>query len=295
MGEREVAPTPPPFRPRSGSKRRRKTHVSLVTAVQERDVEILIDLYDKRVLTTHHIKDIYFPSADVARRRLLHLFRHALIDRFRPQPEIGSAPIHYVLGKGGAEVVAARLGKELKEVFERNQLKQLAYSPFIEHLLATNTFYSRLAWGCRQAPNHRLEWLGEISARRNWLGIVRPDGLGRIDTPARALTMFLEMDMGTEPLGRLTDKLATGYRMAAQTGARRPDLLLFCFPSPTREANARQALHPIGMTIATTWMQFHDSNPLGAIWLPLGAEQRRPLFDLPVESADNGNGHGELL
>jgi hypothetical protein len=290
MGALQVAPTPPPFRPRSGSKRLRKTHVSQVTALQERDVEILFDLYDKRVLTTHHIKDIYFPSADVARRRLLHLFRHALVDRFRPQPEVGSAPIHHVLGRGGAEVVAARLGKELKEVFDRNRLKQLAYSPFIEHLLATNTFYSRLAWACRQRPNHHLEWLGEISARRNWVGIARPDGFGRIETPSRSLSMFLEMDMGTEPLARLADKLASGYRMAAQTGKRRPDFLLFCFPSPAREANARRVLHPMGMTIATTWMDSHNANALGAIWLPLGAEQRLSLFDLPVEPAANGNG-----
>lgn len=290
----KVSPTPPPFRPQSGSNRLRKSFVSLVTNVQERDIRILIDLHDKRVLTTHHITDIYFPSAHVARRRLLHLFRHGLVDRFRPLPELGSAPVHYVLAKGGAEVVAAQLGKDLREVFDRNRLKQLAYSPFIKHLLATNTFYSRLAWGCRQVPSHHLDWMGEVSARRNWLAIVRPDGFGRIETPGRTLSMFLEMDMGTEPLGRLPDKLATGYRMAVQTGKRRPDLLLFCFPSPAREANARKVLHPIGMTIATTWMESHNSNPLGPIWLSLGSQERQSLFDLPIEPAQNGNGNKDL-
>lgn len=283
MGNPQVIPTPPTFRPQSGSKHWRKINGGLFTSVQERDISILFDLYDKRVLTTFHIRDIYFHSADVARKRLLHLHRHGLVDRFRPLPERGSAPIHYVLGKGGAEIVAARLGKELREVFDRGRLKRLAYSQFIEHLLATNTFYSRLAWACRQRPAHRLEWMGELTARRKWLGIARPDGFGWIQTPEKTLSIFLEMDMGTEQLSRLTDKLVTGYRMAAQTGRRRPDLLLFCFPSPTREANARKVLHPIGMTIATTWMQAHVSDALGPIWLPLGGDQRLSLLDLPIE------------
>lgn len=293
MAEPQVSPTPPPFRPRSGPKRLRKRNMGLVTNVQKRDIKILLDVYDKRVLTTHHITDIYFDSPRCARRRLLYLYRHALLDRFRPQPEVGSAPDHYVLAKAGAEVVAAQLGKELKEVFDRSRMKKLAYSPFIEHLLAINTFYSRLARGCHQLGDHRLFWQGEIVTRRNWDGIVRPDGLGRIETPGRVLTMFLEMDMGTEPLSRLTDKLATGYRLAAQTGKGRPDLLLFCFPVPAREANARRVLHPIGMTIATTWMDFHNSDPLGAIWLTLGGDRRLSLFELPIEPAESGGNHGD--
>lgn len=266
----------------------------MVTAVQKRDIEILLDVYDKRVLTTHHITDIYFNSARCARRRLLHLHRAGFLDRFRPQPEVGAAPDHYVLGGAGEEIVAGYLGREIKEIHERNRMRRLAYSPFTEHLLAVNTFYSRLRWGLRKLPDHKLHWLGEYSSRQGWIGIVQPDGFGWIATSNSTLSMFLEMDMGTEPLSRLVSKLDAGYRLAAQGGKDRPDLLLFCFPSPVRETNARKVLYPIGMTIATTWLQFHSSDPLGDIWLPLGIDRRFRLLDLPVEPAANGsNGNGE--
>jgi hypothetical protein len=282
-------PAPPPFQPRSGSKRLRQPNVmDLVTSIQPRDLNILIDVYDKKILTTHHITDIYFDSARCARRRLLHLYRYGLLDRFRPQAERGSAPEHYVLAKGGGEIVAAYLGEELRKVYDKDRVKKLAYSPFLDHLVAINTFYSRLKWACRHCRGCSLEWLGERRTWDSWRGIVFPDGFGRIKVSGRSLIMFLELDRGTEPLNRISAKLDQ-YRIAAQSTedearSDHPDLLLFCLPTPAREANARKVLHSIGMTIATTWFQNHVSDPLGAIWLPLMGQERVPLPDLPVET-----------
>jgi hypothetical protein len=279
MAEPRLAPTPPSFRPRGGPKRPRKDGVlGLVPRVQHRDLHILLDIYDKKVLTTHQIRDIYFISSRRARDRLLLLYRSGILNRFRPLANQGSLPDHYVLGKAGAEIVAAYLGRELKDVYDKDQITKLAYSPFLPHLVAVNTFYSRLAWACRRRENHNLEWWGELRTRRRWRNVVA-DGFGRIDTPGRTRSFLLELDMGTEPLRRLAGKHA-GYHMVSR-GDSPPDVLLFCFPTPAREANARKVLQPIGMQVATTWLDLHKADALSENWLPLQAERRYSLLEVP--------------
>lgn len=280
MAEPHPAPTPPTFRPRSGSKRQRKEGIlGLVPRVQQRDLHILLDIHDKKVLTTHQVKDIYFMSSRRARSRLLLLYRSGILNRFRPMANEGSQPDHYLLGKAGAQIVAAYLGRELKEIYDKDQVTKLAYSPFLWHLVAVNTFYSRLAWACRQGEDLSLEWWGELRTRRRWRNIVA-DGFGRIETPGRTRSFLLELDMGTEPLRRLAGKLA-GYDMVAR-GNSPPDLLLFCFPTPAREANARKILQPIGMRVITTWFDLHRADALSNNWLPLGAEDRYSLLEVPT-------------
>lgn len=232
------------------------------------------------MLTTHHITDIFFDSPRPARRRLLQLYEYGLVDRFRPRAESGSAPDHYVMGKGGAEIVAAYLGEDYKKIYDKDLITRLAFNPSLKHLLSVNSFYSRLARACRD-KGYGLEWWGEERTRRSWTGVVIPDGFGRIQAPARSRTAFLEVDLGTESLSRLEAKLS-GYQMAAETD-RAPDLVLFCFPSTQREVNARQVLKPVGITIATTRFNIHASDPLGRIWLPLANGARHSLLDLPLE------------
>lgn len=136
MAEPRPAPTPPSFRPRSGPKRQRKEGIlGFVPHVQQRDLHILLDIHDKKVLTTHQIKDIYFTSSRRARSRLLLLHRSGILDRFRPMSNRGSFPDHYVLGKAGAEIVAAYLAVEPKETYDKDLATKLAYSPFLTHLV----------------------------------------------------------------------------------------------------------------------------------------------------------------
>lgn len=282
MAEPIASRTPPSFRPRSGSKRLRKESIlTLTAAVQERDLHILYEVYDKKVLTTHQIQDLFFPSPRATRRRLLLLYRYGLVDRFRPRAEIGKAPDHYLLSQGGAEVLAAHLGKEPDEIYRRDRVARIAYSPFLEHLISVNTFYSRLVWASRKLDGIHVEWWGEDRTRRKWANIVIPDGFGRIEGPDRSLTVFLEMDRGTESPHRLKNKLP-GYHLAAQVEDA-PDALLFCFPTPRREASARSALHPVGMIIVTTHVDLHHNEPLGRVWLPLSRSERFPILEIPNE------------
>lgn len=280
MAEPIASRTPHSFRPQSGSKRLRKESIlTLTAAVQERDLHILYEVYDKKVLTTHQIQDLFFPSPRATRRRLLLLYRYGLVDRFRPRAEIGRAPDHYLLGQAGAEVLAAHLGKEPNEIYRRDRIARIAYSPFLEHLVSVNTFYSRLIWACRKSDRIRVEWWGEDRTRRQWANIVIADGFGRIEGPNRSLKVFLEMDRGTESPYRLKNKLPA-YHVAAQTD-QGPDALLFCFPTSRREISARSALHPIGLQIVTTYFPLHLDDPLGDIWLPLNAQSRYSLLEIP--------------
>lgn len=255
--------------------------MGLVTRVQNRDVQILLDVHDKKVLTTHQIRDLYFTSGRSARQRLLILYRIGLLNRFRPTSVRGSLPEHYVVGRAGAEIVAAYLGEELRDIYDKDLAGKLAYNPFLPHLMAVNTFYSRLAWACRNQEGFGLEWWGEFRTRRRWArSMLIPDGFGRIEAPGRSRSMLLELDRGTEPLGRLKGKLA-GYHMIGE-GEEPPDLALFCFPTPDREARARKILHPISMALATTWFELHNQDALADNWLPLGSDRRYSLLEVPT-------------
>ncbi len=183
--------------------------------------------------------------------------------------------------------MAAHLGLELKEIYDKDRAARLAYSPLLHHLVAVNTFYSRLVLACRKREGHRVEWWGEARIRRRWGSMVVPDGFGYIETPGRALSVFLELDLGTEPLGRLTRKL-TGYSMAARTDDA-PDLLLFCFPSPAREAHARKVLSSVGITTVTSQLELHKSGALEDIWLPLQSQTRYSLLEVPLGATPVGS------
>lgn len=70
------------------------------------------------------------------------------------------------------------------------------------------------------------------------------------------------------------------YRVLARA-ATAPDVVLFCFPSGAREASARLVLGGTAMPVATATFDRHLADPLGAIWLPLDADRRVRLIDLP--------------
>ncbi len=271
-----------PFRPAKRANRHRADLFHLASVLQPRDRQICLDLYEHKVLTTHQICDLHFDSSRSARRRLLALHRYGVLDRFAPARQVGSAAEHYVLGASGAEIVAAYLGVETKGIYRKDRLARLVHSPFLEHLVAVNTFFSRLVWACRQTTDHRLtEWWGEDRTRRHWASIVAPDGFGRLSGPGRSRSFLLELDLGTESPSRLTHKLPA-YDLAAQA-ENPPDLLLFCFPTPIREALGRKALRPVvGIPLATTHVELHASDPLSGVWLPLGSEKRWRLLEIPA-------------
>jgi hypothetical protein len=160
-----------------------------------------------------------------------------------------------------------------------DRLRGLAYNQRLDHLLAINRLFSRLAYSCRGRQGFRLaEWWSEGRCAHVWGGLVRPDGLGAVRWQAGSVRFFLEMDRGTENLAQLEGKLVGYHRVARFPDA--PDALLFVFPTQRREVEARNVLVGAGMPIATATAADAVSDPLADIWLVVGGEARVALVAL---------------
>lgn len=274
------SPTRRPKRVSLRSRARGSSIHSVMHRIQERDVRILFDLLEHRVLTTAQIAELHFDSYRVGSRRAFILHQLGFLARFRPGTSVGSAPWHYALAEPGAFVVASRLDRDLKDIpFRRNDIDRAAASEHLRHLVETNGFFTRLAWACRRSGEASLAgWQGERRSRRGWGVRVRPDGVGRVSYDAGEAWFFFELDRGTETHERLRAKL---YRYAAL--ARLPDvprLVLFAFPTDRREAEARRSLLSGGLTVATIALPRAMADPLGPVWQPLGHPFRLSILDL---------------
>jgi len=282
MGGPISAPTPFRKPKKNSSRRRRRNLYSILGQITDRDMQLLLQLYEHKVLTTHQIHELHFSSEHRARKRLRQLYEKAVLDRFRPHQHPGSQPHHYYLDDLGAKLVAGYLAVELKELrFRKERIFRLSRSRFLEHLRETNGFFTRLAYGCRVSNNglRLAHWYGE---RRANLVTVRPDGLGCLETPEGLLAFWLELDRGTEPRNRLERKMHQ-YIRPGLSAESLPHLLLFCFQSEGREVSARDALWDLDyITVATTTLDRHQANPLGPIWLPIRGGRRLSLTDLLV-------------
>jgi predicted transcriptional regulator len=267
-----------PLRSRASSR-----SASLITSyshrLTRRDFEILIELYEHRVLTTPQIYELHFDTVTRASKRMLQLYRLGLVERFRPHTSTGSAPWHYTLDEPGARLVAARQEIDFKDfTFKKARIFDVVGSPRLRHRVECNGFFARLARACRQR-GWRLEWIGERRATRRWDSVISPDGIGRIVAGDREISFFLEYDRGTENHDQLENKTYR-YRIVGRT-ARSEDALLFVFPSGARERYARSALLGTSVPVATAVRSDALRHPLGTLWLPLQDDRRRMILDLP--------------
>lgn len=263
---------------------------SLTARLTGRDRWLLRMLAEHRVLTTTQITQLAFGTLRAAAARLLTLYQHQAIDRFRPLAVTGSAPWHFVLGPAGAQVLAAEDAITIPQLgYRRDRTLAIALSPRLIHTTGVNGFFAALAAHARTTPESGLVcWWGERRCAALWGDLARPDAYGRWHehTPAadRECEFFLEYDTGTEDLPRLAAKL-TGYaRLAARTAITTP--VLFWLPSPHRET----ALHTrvatteaIGQVPVATATPALPGGPAGPVWLPAGRTgPRLPLAQLPT-------------
>ena len=299
------APPNPPFPGRGTPAHRRRGPgrlavtpdllAALAGRLTARDRWLLRMIWEHRVLTTTQITQLAFGTTRAATARLLTLYQHQVIDRFRPLAVTGSAPWHFVLGPAGAQVLAAEDAITPAQLgYRRDRALAIAVSPRLAHTTGTNAFFTTLAASARRTPGAGLVcWWPERRCAALWGDLARPDAYGRWHETAPTGTaeaeFFLEYDTGTEDLPRLVAKL-TGYRMlAARTAITTP--VLFWLPSPRREAalHARLAAELRGGMIAAvpvataTPALAGDDGPAGAVWLPAGwGGSRLRLAQLPA-------------
>jgi hypothetical protein len=272
---------------------------SLAGRLTDRDRAILRLVFDHRVFTSHQLGEAFFGSHDRAEHRLRELADAEVLARFRPYRRHGegSAPYHYVLGPAGAAVLAAEQGVELRRLgYRPDKALEVAHSQRLAHTVGVNGFFTALHAAARQhrAQGARLAaWWSERQCRERWEPIVRPDGYGRWHEDAREVDFFLEYDRGTEPLDRLTAKLAGYQKLATVTQV--PTPVLFWLPTSGREASVRQALTDEPLWAAMPFLVATASPTLGRspaeqAWLPLNQTwPRRRLVDL----VDLGQGTDE--
>lgn len=256
---------------------------SIATSLTERDQRICVDLFEHRILTTIQLYELHFRTYHRARKRLLELYRLGLVWRTRPPRHPGSFPWHYVLDEPGAFVVADSRGIGRGELaFRFDKVLGVIDSQKLRHLRETNGFFTRLAHACQTNDRaYRLaEWWGERTCIERWQGLIRPDGLGRLEGPKGSVSFALELDRGTESRDRLAEKLER-YALIA-SGPDGLDAVLFCFASGEREQSAREVLTRPGVPVATTSLERHLTDPLGPVWRRVGADRRKRLIDLMV-------------
>ena len=267
-----------PLRSRVSS-RSASSATSYAHRLTKRDFEILVQLYEHRVLITPQIYELHFDTYTRASKRMLQLYRLGLVERFRPHTPTGSAPWHYTLDEPGARLVAARQEIDFKDfTFKKARIFDVVGSPRLRHRVECNGFFARLTLACRRR-GCRLEWIGERRACSSWDSIISPDGIGRIVAGDLEISFFLEYDRGTENHDQLENKTYR-YRIVGRT-ARSEDALLFVFPSGARERYARSALVSASVPVATAVRGDVLRHPLGTVWLPLHEDRRRMILDLP--------------
>ncbi|MDT0267225.1 replication-relaxation family protein [Streptomyces sp. DSM 44915] len=234
-----------------------------------RDLWLLEMLHEHRVLTSHHITALWHTAHRVTNRRLRQLHQLHVLDSFRPLTPRGSAPEHYTLGRRGAALLAARWATDVKHLSWRpDSTARTAFSPTLEHDLATTTLLTSLAATHHHDPHRQLTlWLSARSAARLWGDHARPDAYAHWQHDTTVLPFFLEHDTGSETLRRVEAKLA-GYAALPTTTP-----VLIHTPSPAREAHLHQRLAPTAR---------HENLPVATAhhphaWLPLNPPSRDRL------------------
>lgn len=294
--QRRHAPRPGRDIPRASNT---EDHLAgLAPRLTPRDRWIVRMVHEHRVLTTHQIEQMAFPSPLTARRRLIWLYRQSLLDRFHPYLASGNLPWHYILGASGASWLAGEFAVEPRDLgFRHRRMASVAASPTLAHQIGCNDWFTALVASARYRPGTRLEaWWSETRCVRLFGDRVRPDGYGRYLTEhGRRIEFFLEYDMGTESLNRLAAKLPGYARLAAATAVTTP--LLLWVPSVRREHNVRDRLQATmtrvqdqrAVPIATAAAGLLDDNdlttgPAERVWLPLH----------PTHVTGRGTGRGTL-
>lgn len=247
----------------------------LAARLTDRDRRITELVWEHRVLTTDHVRDLVFGDHGHVRRRLIALHRLAVLDRFRPLRTTGAAPFHYVLGPAGAAVLAAERGIDARDLgYRRDKTLAIAHNQRLAHIVGVNGFFAALAAAAHRSQGRAqlVTWWPERRCNATWGDIVRPDGYGRWHEDGREVDFFLEYDRGTEPLNRVAAKLDAYADLLEMTDIRTPTL--FWLPTHRRETALRKLLRPISFPIATTSATL-GRGPADAVWLEVGATDHR--------------------
>jgi hypothetical protein len=246
--------------------------------LQDRDRHLLAELDAMRIIDREQAQVVGgFDSVRRTNRRLLALTRAGLLRRFFTGTFASGRKAVYTLSPRGAELVQARSGG-----VARPADRLVLGDRFIDHQSAVNAVY--LAVRYRPAPGVRLA--RALFFRRELAeGIaLKPDGYFEVQAGQQLRAMFLEVDLGTEPLSVWQQKTARYLQLALsgefQRRFRQAQFrVLVAASSDRRLCHVRAAV--ARQTDKIFWFATLDSiNREGAwspIWLRPVGEQRLAL------------------
>ncbi len=206
---------------------------ALTERLSDRDKEIITALAQARLLTGQQLgRLIFFPysthTRDHVRRRVLHrlvqLELVSTLERRIGGIRAGSNGLIYCLNRFGQRV-ADVLNGIMPDV--RTRTPHTPGMAFLAHTLAVSETFVALTELCRQHSATVRTFTVEPDC---WWpdgngGLLRPDALVVVENNTYESATWLEIDQGTEHLGRIRSKLAV-YERFARSGADGPDGLL---------------------------------------------------------------------
>jgi Replication-relaxation len=267
------------------------TLIDISHRLRPRDYTIASLLDEHTTLTTDQLTSILFTNPTTCRHRLHTLRKIAFVDRFIRNRPGAPNPICWLPGLLSARYTALAKGDSPPTAKALRERRDRVYAtPLLEHLVAANQFFVALLVHARQHPGTGLaRWWSERTTAAAFGRRIHPDGHG-VWVDGRASTGFhLELDRGTEPLSRLTDRLSSHRRLHAEGGPAYP--VLFVLPNRAREQNLHRKLaeHPEpSLTVATTSPE-SGLDPAGPVWRLAGnGRHRLALTELPSSHGQPG-------
>ena len=190
----------------------------------KRDARIIHSVYTHRALTSLQIARLHFPSVATrqdligpqCRHRLKLLSRRGYLERAEQPVTLaeGRRPLVYFLDNEGADMVAAQLGIERRELDWKSAYNDVKW-PFLDHLLATNDIRIALELAAPPAGFEVEEWVDDLSlsspgmkdeitiagpAGKRERAAIIPDGYVSLRGDRQRFRAFVEADRATVTL-----------------------------------------------------------------------------------------------
>ncbi len=250
-----------------------------------RDVSVILSVYENRFMRRDQIQRLHFPGSSVqaTSARLKKLSDHKFLDKMQ-RPVIGGASqAVYALNKRGADVVTMNLDVSRQQVHWKRDNNRVEWL-FMEHTLAVSEFKVCLDLALRgreaelyfhqRGDRSLIRRVSDPSGKKKYL-VVAPDAFFGVQTERGKHIFFLEVDMGTETLKRIQEKVIA-YKKYWKSGKYEKEYgfnhfrVLTVAESETRLANLIQATGKVGgkyMFVFTTFAGLHNVGIFEPIWL----------------------------
>lgn len=186
--------------------------------LEERDRELLCDLFLHRAMARGQIQALYFSSLVRCNARLRQLFDHGFVRRYYHTAAPYGAQAVYLVGKNAIPIVAQRLEMDLTEV--ARQARSSRTPTFIEHTLAIVDVRIAFEKAVKGNPEIEIErWLAEPLCRHEYeiraeggawkKEVFKPDAFIRLHhgDNGGSFNCFLEVDLGHTSSQQFTEKI----------------------------------------------------------------------------------------